>query len=59
MDLKELTNKELEALRNDVNNEIDRRTNIALIPNQIQALQKLYIDDGGDASNLPKPPESE
>lgn len=52
MDLRALTEEELDALRVDVLTEQERRTNLAQIPDEIAAMAKVYRDGGGDESKL-------
>ena len=52
MDLKALTDDELAQHRIAVATEIERRANLAAIPDQVAALAKVYRDGGGDAAAL-------
>lgn len=52
MDLKPLTNDELEQLRIDVLTEQERRANLAAIPQQVAALAQTYAAGGGDRALL-------
>lgn len=52
MNLASLTGDELDALRIEVATERERRANLAAIPEQIEALAKVYRDGGGDESKL-------
>lgn len=52
MDLRALTDEELDDLRIDVLTEQERRANLAAIPGQIEALAKVYRDGGGDEAAL-------
>lgn len=47
LDLKALTDGDLDELRRDVLAERERRANLAAIPDQIASLAKLYRDGGG------------
>lgn len=52
MDLKTLTNADLDQLRRDVLIEQERRANLAAIPEQIEQLAKVYREGGGDEQAL-------
>ena len=52
MDLKELTDTELDELRIDVAIEQERRANLAAIPEQIKELAEKFRDGGGDEGAL-------
>lgn len=52
MDLTTLAADELDALRVDVAIEQERRANLAAIPEQIEALAKVFRDGGGDEQAL-------
>ena len=52
MDLKALTDDELAQHRIAVATEIERRANLAAIPEQIEALAKVFRDGGGDEQAL-------
>ena len=52
MDLKSLTDDELDGLRRAVLAEQERRANLAAIPEQIEQLAKVYRDGGGDEQVL-------
>lgn len=52
MNLRELTDTELDARRIAVAVECERRANLAAIPEQIEALAKVYRDGGGDEQAL-------
>lgn len=52
MDLKALTDDELAQHRISVATEIERRANLAAIPEQIEALAKVFRDGGGDEQAL-------
>lgn len=52
MNLTEMNDEELEALRLDVINEVERRQRLAVIPSQITDLVARYEADGGDKSDL-------
>ena len=52
MDLRALTDDELDALRVDVAIEQERRANLAAIPEQIAAMAKTYRDGGGGEQAL-------
>lgn len=56
MDLKEITDERLDELRIELQNEQERRANVAMIPGQIQSLQQKFIEGGGDISELPNAP---
>ncbi|WP_404291525.1 hypothetical protein [Glutamicibacter arilaitensis] len=53
MNLRELTDEALDALRTDVAIEQERRQAQATIPDQIRELTAKYIDGGGNAEDLP------
>lgn len=53
MNLKGLTEEELEQLRIDVLAERERRSNLAQIPGQIVELREKYVAGGGDPGDLP------
>lgn len=52
MDLRALTDEELDALRVNLLTEQERRANLAAIPEQIEALAKVYRDGGGEEKAL-------
>ena len=52
MELKDLDDDALDALRRDVLIEQERRANLAAIPEQIAALAKTFRDGGGDEQAL-------
>ncbi|MCI4013020.1 hypothetical protein [Brevibacterium sp. ZH18] len=52
MDLRALTDEELEAHRIDVLTEQERRAKINAIPEQITALRDQYLEAGGDPAAL-------
>lgn len=52
MDLRTLTDEELDGLRREVQIEQERRENLAAIPEQVAALAKVYRDGGGDEAAL-------
>ena len=52
MDLRTLTDEELDAYRIAVAVEVERRANLAAIPEQIEALAKVYREGGGDEDTL-------
>lgn len=52
MDLRNLDDDALDALRRDVLSEQERRVNLAVIPEQIAAMVKTYRDGGGDERAL-------
>ena len=52
MDLRELTETELDAHRIAVAVECERRANLAAIPEQIEHLAKVFRDGGGDEDAL-------
>ena len=52
MDLKSLTDDELDECRRAVLAEQERRANLAAIPEQIEQLAKVYRDGGGDEQAL-------
>ena len=52
MDLRSLTDEELDAHRIAVAVEVERRANLAAIPEQIEALAKVYREGGGDEDTL-------
>lgn len=51
-DLKTLDQEQLEQLRIDVLNEIERRSNLESIPNQVKQLATTYVDGGGSRDDL-------
>lgn len=53
MDLKQLSDEELDQHRRDVLNEIERRENLARIPDQITELLDKYVELGGNMKDLP------
>jgi len=52
MDLANLTNDDLDQLRADVLNEIERRQRLATAPQQVQAIAARYVEDGGNPADL-------
>ena len=52
MDFAALNDEELDALRQNVSNEQERRQRLADIPAQVAELARLYSADGGDVSEL-------
>ena len=52
MDLRALTDDELDGLRIDVAIEQERRANLAAIPEQIKELAEKFRDGGGDEDAL-------
>lgn len=52
MDLQELSDDELDALRRDVLIEQERRAAIATIPGQVAQLAEKYAAGGGDPATL-------
>lgn len=52
IDLKTMSNEELDALRRDVLAEQERRENLARIPDQITELKAKYVEGGGDPTKL-------
>ena len=52
MDLKQLSDEELDDHRRDVLAEIERRENLARIPDQITELKTKYVELGGDPKDL-------
>lgn len=52
MDLKTLTDEQLDQHRRDVLTEIERRTNLERIPDQIHELKDKYVELGGDPDEL-------
>jgi len=52
MDLKTLSDEELDQHRRDVLSEIERRENLERIPEQITELRDKYAELGGDPANL-------
>lgn len=57
MDIRSLSDDELDQLRLEVLTEQERRANLATIPGQITALVKQYAAGGGDPSTLTLNPE--
>lgn len=51
-DLKTLDQEQLEQLRIDVLNEIERRSNLESIPNQVKQLADTYVGGGGNREDL-------
>lgn len=52
MDLRTLTDEELDEHRRAVLTEQERRANLAQIPEQIEQLAKVYREGGGDEKAL-------
>lgn len=52
MNLRNLTDEELDQHRQNVLAEQERRANLASIPGQITELKQKYIDGGGDPKEL-------
>lgn len=52
IDIKQLTDEELDDLRISVLNEKERRQRLADIPQQVKALAAAYESDGGDKTVL-------
>ena len=52
MDLKKLSDEELDQLRRDVLTEQERRENLARIPAQIEELKQKYVEGGGNPKDL-------
>lgn len=52
MELRALSDDELDELRRNVQIERERRENLAAIPDQVAALAKVYREGGGDESRL-------
>lgn len=52
MDLRTLTDEDLDDLRRGVQIEQERRENVAAIPEQVAALAKVYREGGGDEAAL-------
>lgn len=52
MELKNLTDEELDQLRTDVAIEQERRQALATIPTQISDLAKKFVDGGGDIGDI-------
>lgn len=53
MDLKTLTDEELDQLRVDVATEQERRQALATIPDQIVELREKFLAGGGKPEDLP------
>lgn len=53
MDLKTLTDEQLDQHRQEVLVEQERRQALATIPDQIAELARKYVDGGGNPENLP------
>lgn len=51
-DLKTLDQEQLEQLRVDVLNELERRSNLESIPNQVKQLADTYVSGGGNRQTL-------
>lgn len=52
MDLRALSDDDLDEHRVAVASECERRANLAAIPDQVRSLAKVYRDGGGDESEL-------
>ena len=52
MNLRDLTDDQLDQHRQDVLAEQERRQALATIPDQIRELTAKYVDGGGDPGNL-------
>ena len=52
MDLRTITDDELEQHRIDVLNEIERRQRLAQAPAQVAQIARSYIEDGGRVDTL-------
>ena len=52
MDLKQLSDEDIQQLRRDVLADIERRENLARIPDQITELKTKYAELGGDPKIL-------
>ena len=52
MDLRDLSDDDLDQMRRDVLIEQERRANLAVIPEQIAAMAKTFRDGGGDEQAL-------
>lgn len=52
MNLNDLSDNDLDALRVDVLVEHERRENLAQIPDQITELREKYVSGGGDPDDL-------
>ena len=52
IDLKTLSDEELNQHRRDVLQEQERRENLARIPDQITELKAKYVEGGGDLEDL-------
>ena len=57
MDLKTLSDEELDQHRRDVLAEQERRENLARIPEQIRELKDKYTELGGNPADLDPPTE--
>lgn len=53
MNLQDLTDEDLDALRTDVAIEQERRQALATIPNQIVELKEKFLAGGGKPEDLP------
>ncbi|MBB3041238.1 hypothetical protein [Nocardioides soli] len=51
-DLTTLTDNDLDQLRIDVTNELERRQRLASAPAQVADIARRYTDDGGDPTDL-------
>jgi len=51
-DLTQLEDEQLDQLRLDVASEIERRSNLESIPNQVKQLANTYVDGGGSRDDL-------
>lgn len=54
IDLREMTDEELDDHRRDVLKEIERRDRLEQIPEQIEKLRNEYENAGGDLGDLDK-----
>lgn len=52
MDLKAITDEQLEQYRMDVLTEQERRQRLATTPQQVTQIAQAYVADGGDLSTL-------
>lgn len=59
MDYKQYTDEQLEEAARAIQTEQERRSNVLMIPSEIQSLQQKFIEGGGDVSNLPSVPVAE
>lgn len=52
MDLTTYTDEDLDTLRIDVTNELERRARLAAAPEQVALIAARYVEDGGNTADL-------